>query len=229
MTGNAYLYGSEFTRKSTQALEQQRLNEFADRLEHQLLRASIKMDSAGEVGGLANGGAQYARPGTQVSSVNRELIERLRRLQPTGRIVLELKPHSTGESELPEMPLEDGDTLLVPSTPATVQVIGAVFDQNAFLYRDPARAGSYLRLAGGMNRDADHRQVFILRADGSVTGRGTGQSVLTSGFGNLHLNPGDTIVVPEKNIGAGAMRQFMAWTEIFSQFALGAAAVNILK
>jgi len=109
------------------------------------------------------------------------------------------------------------------------QVIGAVFDQNAFLYRDSARAGTYLHLAGGMNRDADHRQVFILRADGSVSGRGAGQSVLTSGFGNLHLNPGDTIMVPEKNIGAGAMRQFMAWTEIFSQFALGAAAVNILK
>ena len=229
LTGKAYLYGSEFTRKSTQALEQQRLNELADRLEHQLLRASIKMDSAGEVGGLANGGAQNGRPGTQVSSVNRELIERLRRLQPTGRIVLNLKPHSAGESALPEMPLEDGDTLRVPSTPATVQVIGAVLDQNAFLYRDGERAGSYLHLAGGMNRDADHRQIFILRADGSVTGRGAGQSALTSGFDNLHLNPGDTIVVPEKNIGAGAMRQFMALTEIFSQFALGAAAVNILK
>ncbi|MGD0788524.1 MAG: SLBB domain-containing protein [Terracidiphilus sp.] len=228
-TGNAYLYGSEFTRKSTQALEELRLKEFADRIEHQLLRASIKMDSASEVGGLANGGAQTARQGTQVSSVNRELIERLRRLQPTGRIVLDLKPHSTGESELPEMPLEDGDTLLVPSRPATVQVIGAVFDQNAFLYRGGARADNYLHLAGGMNRDADHRQVFVLRADGSVSGRGAGQSVLTSDFGNLRLNPGDTIVVPEKNIGAGAMRQFMAWTEIFSQFALGAAAVNILK
>jgi hypothetical protein len=42
------------------------------------------------------------------------------------------------------MPLEDGDTLMVPSTPATVQVIGAVLNQNqnAFLYRDNARVAT---------------------------------------------------------------------------------------
>ena len=121
--------------------------------------------------------------------------------------------------------------LIVPSMPATVQVIGAVLNQNqnAFLYRNNARVSDLLRLAGGLNRDADRKQAFILRADGSVTGRGAGLSMLSSGLGNLHLYPGDTIIVPEKNIGSGAMRGFMAWTEIFSQLGLGAAAINVLK
>ena len=41
LTPKAYLYGSEFTRASTQALEQQRLDEYADRLAHLIERNAI--------------------------------------------------------------------------------------------------------------------------------------------------------------------------------------------
>jgi len=227
LTDKAYLYGSEFTRKSTQVIEQQRLNEYADRLEHQMARDSIKMTGAG--GGLSGASQAPAQLG-QTASFNREMIERLRQLQPTGRIVLNLRPHSTGENELPEASLEDGDLLLVPFTPATIQVIGAVLNQNAFLYRNGARVGDYLHLAGGPNRNADHKQAFVLRADGSVTSHGAGQSVFSpSGFEKERLYPGDTIIVPEKSVGPGAMREFLAWSQMFSQLALGAAAINVIK
>jgi len=227
LTDKAYLYGSEFTRKSTQAIEQQRLREYSDRLEHQLTRGAIKMAGAG-IGG-ANNGSQEAAQQNQVASLDRDLLARLRQLQPTGRIVLNLRPHSMGDDALPEMPLEDGDQLLVPPAPATIQVVGAVLNQNAFLYHDGARAGNYLHLAGGANRDADRGQIFVLRADGSVTGRNTGQSIFAAGFDNIRLYPGDTIVVPEKNVSPGAMREFLSWTQVFSQLALGAAAINVIK
>ena len=223
LTDKAYLYGSEFTRKSTQAIEQQRLKEYADRLEHQLARSSITMAS------LGNGVSQQAGQQGQVSSFDRDLITRLRQVQPTGRIVLELRPHSSGVIELPETQLEDGDQLLVPPTPSTVQVVGAVLNQNAFLYHNGARAGEYLHLAGGPNRDADRGQTFILRADGSVTGRRAGQSIFSSGFNNVRLYPGDTIVVPEKNVGPGTMRAFLSWSQTFSQLAMGAAVIGVLK
>jgi protein involved in polysaccharide export with SLBB domain len=125
--------------------------------------------------------------------------------------------------------MEDGDMFWVPSMPATIQVIGAVLNQNAFLYRNGARAGNYLHLAGGPNRDADRGQIFILRADGSVTGHNVGQSIFSSGFNSVRLYPGDTVVVPEKNIGPGAMREFLSWSQMFSQLALGAAAIDVLK
>jgi protein involved in polysaccharide export with SLBB domain len=227
LTDKAYLYGSEFTRKSTQAIEQQRLNEYADHLEHQLARGSIKLAGLGNGG--SNSNSQEIGTQGQVNSVNRDLIARLRQMQPTGRIVLDLRPHSSGVSQLPETQLEDGDQLLVPPTPATVQVVGAVLNQNAFLYRNGARTGEYLHLAGGPNRDADRRQTFILRADGSVTGHNVGKSIFSSGFNNVRLYPGDTIVVPEKNIGPGAMREFLSWSQMFSQLALGAAAIDVLK
>jgi protein involved in polysaccharide export with SLBB domain len=222
LTDKAYLYGAEFTRKSTQAIEEQRLKEYADRLEHQLARTSIAM-AAG------SGSAQQGGQPELAASLNRELIGKLRQLQPTGRIVLELNPRSAGEKQLPGMPLEDGDQLLVPPTPATIQVVGAVLNQNAFLYHDDARAGQYLHLAGGPNRDADRKQSFVLRADGSVTGHGADQSIFSSGFENVRLYPGDTIVVPEKNIGPGALREFLSWSQLFSQVALGAAAIDVIK
>ena len=223
LTDKAYLYGAEFTRKSTQVIEAQRLKEYADRLEHQLARSSIAMSNA------ASGASQESGQQGQIASVDRALIERLRQVQPTGRIVLDLNPHSAGENQLPETQLEDGDQLLVPPVPATIQVIGAVLNQNAFLYRSGARVGQYLHMAGGPNRDADHGQIFVLRADGSVTGRSAGQSIFYSGFQDARLYPGDTIVVPEKNVGPGAMREFLSWTQIFSQLALGAAAIDVIK
>ncbi|MFY9854989.1 MAG: SLBB domain-containing protein, partial [Terracidiphilus sp.] len=223
LTDKAYLYGAEFTRKSTRMIEEQRLKEYADRLEHQLARSSIAMGNA------ASGASQEGGKQEQIASIDNDLIERLRQVEPTGRIVLDLNPHSEGESQLPETQLEDGDQLLVPAAPATIQVIGAVFNQNAFLYRSGARVGQYLHLAGGTNRDADHGQIFVLRADGSVTGRGARRSIFSSGFQDARLYPGDTIVVPEKNVGPGAMHEFLSWTQIFSQLALGAAAIDVIK
>jgi polysaccharide export outer membrane protein len=223
LTSKAYLYGADFTRRSTQALEQQRLNEYAEHLEHQLARNAMA---------LAETASTTSQPDSKqgdIASVSQELVARLRQIRPTGRIVLNLHPRSAGDNELPEEPLEDGDRLLVPPVPTTIQVIGAVFNQNAFRYGDGARLGEYLRMAGGPSREADRGQIFVLRADGSVTSRGAAPSLFYSGFDNVRLFPGDTIVVPEKNVGIGAMHELISWTQIFSQFALGAAAINVIK
>jgi hypothetical protein len=45
----------------------------------------------------------------------------------------------------------------------------------------------------------------------------------------MKLNPGDTIVVPDKTLRPTALRGLLDWTQIFSQLAIGAAAVEVLK
>jgi hypothetical protein len=42
------------------------------------------------------------------------------------------------------------------------------------------------------------------------------------------MSPGDTIVVPEKQFGSLALRNAIDWSQLFSQFALGAAALAVL-
>jgi hypothetical protein len=43
------------------------------------------------------------------------------------------------------------------------------------------------------------------------------------------MSPGDTIVVPEKSVKPSALRTVLDMTQIFSQLAFGAAAIDILK
>ena len=161
-------------------------------------------------------------------AAGQELVARLSQIRATGRIVLEFKPSRSSIDDVPEISLENGDRFLVPSAPSTVNVVGAVNDQSSFLYQRGGSTARYLRLAGGTNRNADWRRAFVIRADGSVVGRTSLNGYWGNGFEQLRLNPGDTIVVPEKTLRPTALRQFLDWSQIFSQLALGAAAINVL-
>ena len=220
LTGNAYLYAAEFTRKSTQALEQQRLNEYVSRIEHQMKRNEMGLSGTATVTGQQN----------QVASINHELITQLRQIRATGKVVLDLGPNSSGENALPDLPLEDGDRLVIPSRPATVQVIGAVYNQNAFLFHNRARVDEYMQLSGGPTREADRGRAFILRANGTVIPRDAGQSIFASStFDKLRLYPGDSIVVPEKSVRPSTLSQILGWSQFMSGYSMDALMVNALK
>ncbi|MGA7522452.1 MAG: SLBB domain-containing protein [Acidobacteriaceae bacterium] len=221
-TQNAYLYGSEFTRRSARILQQRRLDEYTQSLEIEMQRGILALASSATSTplDLANGAA--------AQSSEQTMISRLRQMRATGRIVLEFRSGSSGLDALPDIQLEDGDHFVVPPVPASVNVVGAVYDQNSFLYESHRRAGDYLHLAGGPNRDADKSHTFIIRADGSVVSRESESGIWGNEFASLTMNPGDTIVVPEKVFKPGGMRAFLDWSQIFSQFALGAATINLL-
>jgi len=131
---------------------------------------------------------------------------------------------------VPALDLQDGDKFVVPYVPSTVNVIGAVYDQNSFLYQPGQTVGNYLNMAGGPNRNADKRHSFVIHADGSVISSVALKGVGFWGkdFNQLRLHPGDTILVPDKTLRPTALRNVLDWSQIFSQLALGAAAINVL-
>jgi protein involved in polysaccharide export with SLBB domain len=223
LTPNSYLYGSEFTRESTRAVQQARMEEYVRTLEMQIQRGNLAMaaSSVSSPQDLASGAA--------AQSGERDLLATLREVRATGRIVLRFMPDSQGSDKIPDLTLEDGDTFMVPPTPASVNVVGAVYDQNSFLYSNGARVGTYLEFAGGANRDGDRAHEFIIRANGQVVSRERKKGVWTDEFSSLPLYPGDTIVVPEKTFRPSALRGVIDWSQLFSQFALGAAALSVLK
>jgi protein involved in polysaccharide export with SLBB domain len=106
--------------------------------------------------------------------------------------------------------------------------VGAVYDQNSFLYKGPRRLGDYMQLAGGPNRNADKGHIFIIRADGSVYSRERANGLWGNNFAATQMYPGDTVVVPEKVLGTSTLRNFINWSQVFSQVALGAAAIAVL-
>jgi protein involved in polysaccharide export with SLBB domain len=222
LTSNAYLYGSQFTRESTRAVQQARIDEYVQNLSMAIQRSAISLASSSTVSaqGLAGGAAAQGN--------EQNLLASLRQIRATGRIVLAFRPDSSGEADIPVIALEDGDRFVVPHVPATVNVVGAVYDQNSFLFNANARAGTYLHQAGGPNRDADKRREFVIRADGEVVSRDMLKDFGGSEFSKLHIYPGDTIVVPEKIYKQSALLGFVNWSQMFSQFALGAAALDVI-
>jgi len=223
LTSAAYLYGSEFTRESTRVIQQRRLDEYVQTLEMQMQRGNLALASA------PGSSAQDLASGAAAQNSEQQLVARLRQMRATGRIVLEFKAGSSGLDVLPDIALEDGDRFTVPSVPASVNVVGAVYDQNSFLYEAVRRAGTYLHLAGGPNRDADRKHIFIIRADGSVISREAESGIWGNEFENLPMNPGDSIVVPEKTLKPSALRGILDYSQMFSQFALGAAALSVIQ
>jgi protein involved in polysaccharide export with SLBB domain len=165
----------------------------------------------------------------QAIAINRALIQKIREIHATGRIVLDMLHRENGSYEIPDMHLEDGDRLEVPFTPETVQVIGAVYNPHSFLYHSGAKAGEYLHLAGNVTRDADKKKVFVLRADGSVANHDSDPKLFANGFSSLLLHPGDSIVVPEKNVRPSGMTKALAWTQSLSQSSLTALEVSALQ
>lgn len=223
LTPNAYLYGSEFTRQSTRLVQQQRMDEYIRTLALQIQRGNLALASSPVTS------SQDLASGAAAQNSEQQLLSNLRQMRATGRIVLEFRAGSSGIAAIPDITLEDGDRFIVPPIPSSINVVGAVYDQNSFLYEGSRRAGTYLHLAGGPDRDADTKHIFIIRADGSVIARAAENGIWGNEFDNLHMNPGDTIVVPEKTFKPSALRGFLDWSQLFSQFALGAAALSVIQ
>lgn len=215
LTPDAYLYASEFTRQSTRRIQQQRLQEYADTLEAQIdaqsnqrIANSINPNDATTVG-VSAGSARAA-------------VERLRRTQVTGRIVLKITPDSVGVNAIPDLELEDGDRFIVSRQPSTVTVAGQVYNASAFLFTPNLQVRNYLRDAGGPDRFGDRKRTFVIRADGSVV------SEQFKHVDKAAILPGDTVVVPPKLSTGTVLQNLITATTLVGPIANAATLATLL-
>jgi len=221
ITPDAYLYGAEFTRESTRRVQQQRLNEYVDQIALQVSTSAINSANSAV---SAQDNAALAAAQTQ----NQNVVNSLRQAKATGRIVLEVPPDSRDVSQLPDLPLEDGDRFIVPRVPSTVSVDGAVYNQNSFVYDPQRRLGGYIRLAGGANRDADKGRAYVIRASGAVISKQYSSSLRGNDFDSVRLYPGDTAVIPLNFNKGKTLRLIVNLAQIVGQLGIAIAAANIV-
>jgi protein involved in polysaccharide export with SLBB domain len=218
LTPLAYLFGAEFTRESVRNTQQENYERALRDLEVEFAKAAYTRKAL-----TADEAAAQAAAGSG-SSV---LIQRLREVKPTGRVVLQLNPAAP---ELPALAVEDGDRLYVPARPNTVGVFGSVFNGGSYLFAQGRNIDDFLKLAGGPTRGADAESVFVLRANGSVvSARQDGGWFGGGSLAGLSAQPGDTIFVPEEVGKTTFVQNAKEWTQILAQFGLGAAAIKTLK
>jgi protein involved in polysaccharide export with SLBB domain len=217
-TSQAYLYGAEFTRESTRESQQQRLDQYNREMEQDVER------SAGPRGSSAE---ETAAQRERVEG-ERRLLDKMRQIRASGRVVLETKPNSQSIADFPDLVLEDGDRLFVPFRPATVNVIGSVYNSNSFIFKPGETVSDYLKLSGGATRSGDAKKIFIIRASGETISRQNHSSLVGENFNHIRLMPGDTIVVPEKMDTGAGMRGIKDWSQVIGQFGIAAAAAGVL-
>ena len=241
LTPEAYLFGAEFTRESVRKLQQENLDQWIKRLESQTQSANATLAANLSADRVAQ--AQVLQQ--QQQQQQQQQVNRLRTLKSKGRVSLELSisksdapghgtataPLQTLTQLLPPIPLEDGDALVVPSIPSFVAAVGSVNNENAMVYRRGKTVGQLIKSAG-LTEDANPKQAFLLRADGSILSRKSGDGWF-SDFESTWLYPGDTLVVPAKvdreSNYSFIVRGLRDWTQIFSNLGIGAAAIRTLR
>lgn len=224
LTQQAYLYGTVFTREETRKDQEKNLAIAIGKLEQNL---NGQMITAISNAPSSTDTKSYVEMFSQQSKVQ---IAQLRTMKPNGRIALELSPSINTLQGLPDLPLEDGDAVIVPPKPGYITALGAVDNNNAIIWKTGKTVADTLRSAG-VQEGAEKSATFVLRADGSVSKGAEGW--FGGSIDSLVMMPGDTVVVPEKLDKRSVMTQLVSglkdWTQIISQFGLGAAAIKVLR
>jgi hypothetical protein len=138
---------------------------------------------------------------------------------PVGRVAIRISPDiNRWKNTAADVEVRAGDSLVIPKRPSFVMVSGQVFNPTAVSYRPGKSAKWYLSQAGGPTTVADKKAIFVIRADGSVIG--AKESLWSGKSLNAVLQPGDSVVVPERAIGGGIQWQtvFLA-TQVASSIA----------
>ncbi|OWQ87655.1 hypothetical protein CDN99_18075 [Roseateles aquatilis] len=220
LTPQAFVFGTDFSRESVRLAQQENYDRALRDLETEFTKnsATARAATADEAAALA-----------QRASGTERLVQRLRAVRPTGRVVLQLESDA---KQLPSLTVEDRDHLMIPARPTTVGVFGSVFNAGSFLLKDGSSVDDIVKLAGGPTRGADAASVFVIRANGTVISArqsSSGWLGWGSNMAGLQALPGDTVFVPEEMNKTTFIQEAKDWTQILYQFGLGAAALKTIK
>lgn len=221
LSPEAFIVGAEFVRESTRKMQQSRLDQMAEKMAVEIKRTSTRRSSA------AMNASDLAKA-IEDAKMQQGLVEKMKQVKATGRIVMELPESAVDAKDLPDIALEDGDKLYVPSRSSIVNVMGTVFNQNSFIYKDDLTIKDYLKKSGGPTRDGDLDEVYLIRASGLVSSKRQTSRFAIGRFEAEKVRPGDTIIVPEMLERYNLTKDLAAWSQVFYQFAVGVSALKNL-
>jgi polysaccharide export outer membrane protein len=148
-------------------------------------------------------------------------LQQLQANPPIGRVVIRIQPTlKSWRNTSADVPVRDGDVLVIPKKADYVTVNGQVFNPTAVSYRPGRSARWYLSQSGGMTQLANKKAVFVVRADGSVLAAKNNSDFWTGDPLGAALRPGDSIVVPEVAPRIGTRN----WQNLFQAGQLAASA-----
>jgi len=183
--------------------------------------------SGSSIAGLGGAAASAANPNlapltnalSQNSLVSPARLLTLSQLQPNGAVAVQLAQAIKRPGSIDDVLLKDGDTLVVPETPTTVQVVGAVYSGRGVVYRPGQSIDYYVRLVGGFTPDAATDRIEVIHAGGGLIPADKAGA----------LQPGDLILVPTKVLAEKISRSGNGFSEFFQGLLGGAITLKVLS
>jgi protein involved in polysaccharide export with SLBB domain len=216
----AYPAGAVLTRPEVKELE--------EKSREQLIR---QIETSSAAARLSPSLASASQSGTlqMVQAEEQQIVARLKSEPAIGRLVIHISADINSWAGTPaDIEVRKGDVLKIPKRPGFVLVSGQVFNATAITFAPNKTAGWYVSHAGGTTRAADRKEIFVIRANGSVVGRGSG-GPFGGGVLDTKLEPGDVVVVPQKILGAGLFwRNLLLGAQAASSIAITAGIANLL-
>lgn len=229
-TDRAYLRGAIFTRERVRELQQKSFDEMIARLEREIFSSNTSQAATATT---PEGVAALKAEAEQ----KQKFLESLKKLRATGRLTIRLAHVRLLKGSEYDIELEDGDNLSIPMVNNVVNVAGSVMFQGSFIYSTNFNYKNYVEMSGGYSRFADQGNVYVLKVDGSamkVRGALAWNPFQTrwelTAFGEhiREIEPGDTIVVPEKIERVAWLRDIKDITQILANVALTAGIFKAL-
>jgi protein involved in polysaccharide export with SLBB domain len=174
-TPNAYLRGATLTRVRVREEQQRRLQEL-------IREEEISLLSQGAAESQASLTSEEVKGQQQAVEFRRDLVNRLKAVQPDGRIVIRLRPLDAFAVTADDIELEAGDRLVVPLVPQYVNVLGEVYNRTALLYEPGKTVAYYLSKVGGIKPTAEG-EIYLVQIDGTVVATSQNQFVSSSRTG----------------------------------------------
>ena len=215
-TSDAYLPAAVFTRESVRADQQKQIDELAHRTETEV----TKME--GSVG-LLKDDLLKARELGKLEAAKR-VAQQMKSVNATGRIVIELADIEKLKGTPFDLALRDGDRLYVPKRPDEVLVLGEVYNQTAFIYRDNMGSNEYLNMAGGATLGGDVKRIYVVRANGML-------EVVNKGWfsgKSIAIEPGDAIIVPQDVAQFNLVDSTLDWSRVVMQVGVSLASMKTI-
>jgi protein involved in polysaccharide export with SLBB domain len=210
VTEDAYVFGAYFTRVTVKQMQQTTLNRIQDQLDDLMVDLSLSP----------------RRKSQAYSGEERDeylkVIKQLDQLEASGRMVIDLEEISECNKSA-RVVLENGDKLVVPTTPTYVNVAGQVYVPTSHMYRKDRRVGDYIELSGGHTVIGRLHDAFVVQANGEVmsyTGHRSSSAIVKA-----KVAPGAEIIVPLNLDRMTTNEHVQEWLKSIFSVALTAAVL----
>ncbi|MCK5506044.1 MAG: SLBB domain-containing protein, partial [Thermodesulfovibrionia bacterium] len=227
----AFLRGAVFIRGNVREMQQKSIDVMVERLERELLaEGSIQISSA------------LSKEEIEAKKVEldhqQKFISSLNDLKATGRMSIRIAHLRLLKNSEYDLELEEGDSLFIPVKSSVVNVTGAIMSRGSFIYSENNDYKDYIRMAGGFAKYADEKSVYVLKVDGTAMKLPNGMSSWSDSRERWELNafneeiktiePGDSIIVPEKLDRIAWLREIKDLTQIIYQIAITAGVAIVV-